>query len=288
MLTAKAPEYYQHYYIDSGASNHFVGDADTLIDFNTFAKPIEVRTAHGRSLWATGSGTLRFTTLAGGKEKEGELEDVHYVPGLEERLISLGKLVSQGWDPRLGFAGISVCNNKGISTIYAPMINNTYTALLHPIPPDVGLSARNIPDDELQRPLTALLTKEKAKPVSLYDWHRRMGHPHQLPLVKMAQGAVTGMALVNSPGNSIKLSGLPDLCTHQIRAPSFYGKTDTRNGDSPVGSWRSRRPDAGQIDRQTIIRIYISRRLFEIGMDAPVEGEIGRAHLVSSKSGQTS
>ena len=221
---------YQQYYIDSGATSHFVNDVDTLQDYTAFSVPKEIKTAEAGRLRAIGSGTLRFTTMVDGIETQGELNDVYYIPDIETRLISLGKLFTQGWRPTLNQYGITVSNNKGQIIFDAPMQNNTYTAALHPIRPGQSYYIWDTPDEDLQRPLTALLAQERAKPVSLYDWHRRMGHPQTSSIVKMAQFAVTGMTVSNSTGAGMTLADCPTCAiTKSTRIP-FSGHR-TRSTD---------------------------------------------------------
>jgi len=47
-----------------------------------------------------GSGTLKFTATVYGRKTMGELENVYYIPKIGSRLISIGKLFSQGLGKR--------------------------------------------------------------------------------------------------------------------------------------------------------------------------------------------
>ena len=162
----------QLYYIDSGATNHYVSDVDSLQDYIAFNAPKPIKTAEAGSLSVIGSGILRFTATVDGVETSGKLEDIYYIPGIETRLISLGKLFTQGWRPRLNQYGISVSNRREEVIFCAPMHHNTYIVWLHAIPTERSYYVWDTPDDELQEPLTALLAQERQKPVSLFDWHR--------------------------------------------------------------------------------------------------------------------
>ena len=217
----------QSYYIDSGATNHYVSDVDSLQDYIAFDAPKPIKTAKARSLSAIGLGILRFTATVDGVETSGELEDIYYIPGIETRLISLGKLFTQGWRPHLNQYGISVSNWREEVIFRAPMHHNTYIVWLHAIPTERSYYVWDTPDDELQEPLTALLAQECQKPVSLFDWHQRMGHPRVLSIVKMAQYTVNGMAISRNTEKDMVLDDCPTCAlTKAVRHP--FSGTRTR------------------------------------------------------------
>ena len=94
--------------------------------------------------------------------------------------------------------------------------------------PDFGLSAREkreVSDDLLHKRLTlksespavAFSTGEKEKPVSLYNWHRRMGHRSMKTIVDMAKGAVTGMVLKDVPEDIPKMDSCPSCALTKSR-----------------------------------------------------------------------
>ena len=45
------------------------------------------------------SGTLQIDTYVDGKEMRGKLLIVYYIPNIRYRLLTDGKLFSQGWEP---------------------------------------------------------------------------------------------------------------------------------------------------------------------------------------------
>lgn len=73
------------YFINSGATSHYIGEFRTLHDYTPFDVPRIIWTANHNSQ-ALGSGTLKFTANVYGKETAGELENVTtyqiLVPGL--------------------------------------------------------------------------------------------------------------------------------------------------------------------------------------------------------------
>src|SRR5258706_13249176 len=85
------------FYIDSGASAHLVPTKCGLRNYVKFDSPVEIAAANNRKILAYGSGTVRMAVSVGGVEREADLEDVYYVPDVHVRLLSMGKLESQGW-----------------------------------------------------------------------------------------------------------------------------------------------------------------------------------------------
>ena len=225
-FTARAGKY-MPYYIDSGATSHYVNEVDSLHDYVEFDVPKSIKTAEADNIYAVGSGTLRFTAKIDGIDRDGELKDVYFIPDIQTRLISLGKLFSQGWYPRLDRYGISVYDHKNELAFRAPMDHNIYTAMLHAKPPETSYYVWDVPDDELEEPLYALFTSGQNDPPSLYDWHRRMGHPQTISIVKMAQYAVNGMNISSATGKGMRLDDCPTcVLTKSVRLP--FSGTRTR------------------------------------------------------------
>ena len=54
-----------------------------------------------------------MATSANGLERQSDLKDVYYAPGVHARLVSLGKLEGQGWDVRLCDGRMEVRNRDG-------------------------------------------------------------------------------------------------------------------------------------------------------------------------------
>jgi len=100
------------YYIDSGGPSHFIEEIDALHDYVPFEVPQTITTAENGTIQAFGSGTLKLTTYSDGKEINGESHNVYYMPEIRHRLISVGKLFSQGWEPRLSRNGFMLSDTK--------------------------------------------------------------------------------------------------------------------------------------------------------------------------------
>src|SRR5258706_11347605 len=85
------------FYIDSGASAHLVPTKCGLRNYVKFDSPVEIAVANNGKILAYGSGTARMAVSVGGVEREADLEDMYYIPDVHVRLLSMGKLESQGW-----------------------------------------------------------------------------------------------------------------------------------------------------------------------------------------------
>ena len=215
------------YYIDSGATGHYIDNIYALHDYTPFEAPRIIRTAADHQVEALGSGTLKFTANVYGKETSGELSNVYYIPDIGSRLISIGKLFSQGWEPRLSRNGFALHNKEGKLVLRAPMRDNTYTVTMKTVYPPLALSAREdeATDDQLHErlnfPHVAFTTGGKEKPVSLYDWHRRMGHRDMKTIVDMAKGAVTGIRLKDLPKEVPRLNSCPSCALAKAKRTPF-------------------------------------------------------------------
>ena len=220
------------YYIDSGATGHYIEEISALHDYIPFEVPRIIRTAANHQVQALGSGTLKFTATVYGRETQGELENVYYIPGIRSCLISIGKLFSQGWEPHLSHNGFALHDRKGTLVIRAPMKGNTYTATLRTMYPNLGLCARESEGEEttdeqlyerlkLKSPPVAFTTGEGGKTVSLYNWHQRMGHRSVRTIVDIAKGAVTEIILEDSPNDIPKLDNCPSCALMKAQRTRF-------------------------------------------------------------------
>ena len=96
---------YQSYYIDSGATNHYIDEANLLQKFFPFEKNKHITTAKHGNLMVVRLGTLWFTTLVDGNKSQGTLEDIYYIPGIKTHLISLGNCSPKDGNPILTSMG---------------------------------------------------------------------------------------------------------------------------------------------------------------------------------------
>ena len=88
------------YYLNTGASSHFIEELGALHSYIPFEVPQSITTAKSGTIRALGSGTLKFATYINGKEMTSELQNVYYIPNIHHWLISIGKLFAQGAAPQ--------------------------------------------------------------------------------------------------------------------------------------------------------------------------------------------
>lgn len=61
---------------------------------------------------------------------KGELHSVYYIPDVCHRLISIGKLFSRGWEPRLSYNGFMLFETNERLIARAAMKNGVYPFIL--------------------------------------------------------------------------------------------------------------------------------------------------------------
>jgi len=79
-----------------------------------------ISTVENGTIRAFGFERLQFATYIDGNEARGEPESVYYIPEIRHRLISVGKLFSQGWE-RLSCNGLTIYDTKERLVARAPM-----------------------------------------------------------------------------------------------------------------------------------------------------------------------
>jgi hypothetical protein len=79
--------------IDSGATAHMTPHRSDLIEYEVLKAGIEVTIADGKKLTVAGRGTVR---LLGMDRKRIKMVDVLHIPGLDRRLLSVGKMAERG------------------------------------------------------------------------------------------------------------------------------------------------------------------------------------------------
>jgi len=111
------------------------------------------------------------------------------------------------------------------------MKNNIYAVTLKTIYPDFSLST--VEEDEWvsdrllherlegKHPLVAFSTGEGSEAISLFDWHRRMGHRSMKMIIDMANGAMSGLVLKDVPEDPPKLDTCPSCALAKVRRLPF-------------------------------------------------------------------
>jgi len=233
------------FYIDSGASDHLIPTRSDMLTYQEFSKPKEISTANGGSIYAYGSGTLRVASSANGREREAELRDVYYAPGVHARLVSLGKLQQQGWEIRLLDGGMELTDRDGGLFATVETVNNVFPIKLNVIRSTPALatwtmevSGTGPTHDELVERLGSVAMVASARgaeggKATLLTWHRRLGHSSFKTVVASAKG-VTGMEITDLP---TKVPGL-DACAACVAAKSVH--LPHKEGRSRAGEFLER------------------------------------------------
>ncbi|OWY92235.1 Integrase, catalytic core protein, partial [Phytophthora megakarya] len=79
--------------IDSGATAHMTPHRDDLFEYSAMSKDMYVTIADGKKIRVAGTGSVRLTGI---DAKSIRMVEVLYIPGLDRRLLSVGKLAERG------------------------------------------------------------------------------------------------------------------------------------------------------------------------------------------------
>ena len=220
-----------------------MNEVDELHNYVPFERPQNIITPEG-TIKAYGSGTLKFMATQNNKEIIGELRDVYYVPDSRMRLISFGRLLSQGWGIRIGQNELVLQNANGHFVIHVPMKNYVFPMSLRTVYPSSSLLAcgecGEVSDQTLDKrletlggdPSVAFSAGDAAQPISLYNWHRRMGHRSMKTVVDMAKGAVTGLVMKDLPVRVPTLDNCPACVL--AKSKHFPFKTGRTRATKPL------------------------------------------------------
>ena len=149
--------------IDSGATNHFTNNAAAIL--NPSLSSLRARVANESVLQATSKGSVFLKTITNGKVTRFVLTDVHYVPTMPRKLLSVSKLIRH--DFVVSFSGhctISTNNRIGARARESRLWS---------------LSAVTDTVDEA----TAFLALIEIS--TLRQWHERLGHLNNQDVVRI-------------------------------------------------------------------------------------------------------
>uniref|UniRef100_A0AAV1TS81 Polyprotein n=1 Tax=Peronospora matthiolae TaxID=2874970 RepID=A0AAV1TS81_9STRA len=164
--------------IDSGATAHMTPHRSDLFEYENVNGGIEVTIADGKKLQVTGRGTVRLLGLDGKRIK---MVEVLHIPGLDRRLLSVGKLADRGLN--VGFQRSS-CVIWGAASAIAKgkKIGKAYML-----------------DCEQEE---ARFVQYAGADSKWELWHARLGHPNQDALDK-TRHATNGIPAVGQPPQSL-------------------------------------------------------------------------------------
>lgn len=146
--------------IDSGATSHMTPHRSDLIDFKQLKDDIKVTIADGRKLRVEGAGTVKLIGLDG---RRISMMEVLLIPGLDRRLLSVGKLAERGLSVEFQRASCIIWDkNEALAT--GTRNGKAYTL-----------------DCQQEE---ARLVQYSGVDSQWELWHARMGHPSEDVLVK--------------------------------------------------------------------------------------------------------
>ncbi|CAL2234203.1 unnamed protein product [Prunus armeniaca] len=141
------------WYVDSACSNHITSQASLLVNIDTKVTA-KVKMGTGDLVQATGKGTLVINTKSGPRY----IKEVMLVPGLDENLLSVGKMVEHGYYLDFGNSMVEIFDDSSMENLVAKvsMIGNRCFPLSLKYGNSIAIKA----------------TVEE----STWCWHRRFGH----------------------------------------------------------------------------------------------------------------
>lgn len=148
------------WYMDSGACQHLCWNRDRFTTYQTSNEVVEV--ADGRSIQCQGIGTVMLKIRDGnGRTDLVTVRNVWHIPDLQEHLLSLGSIESQGNE-------IAMKNGKCIVTrTKDQMILATGSRVVN---------SKMYVLDEVRDPKAKGLAARSSTEADLQTWHRRLGH----------------------------------------------------------------------------------------------------------------
>ena len=145
-----------------------------------------------------------------GVERRADLEEVFYTPDIHVRLLSSGKLESQGWGIRLKDGSMELRDRRGDLFAVVSKVNNVYPMELTVIAPGSVIAAwmndrgsKEPTHQEIDARLNEFAMVATAKggkgsEVSLLTWHCRLGHLSFKAVVDLSRSGHYGRTCVGS------------------------------------------------------------------------------------------
>ncbi|CAL9013344.1 unnamed protein product [Prunus brigantina] len=159
------------WYIDSGCSNHMIGDEGLLVNIQRDLTS-KVKMGTGEVVPVAGKGTLVIKTKLGKKH----IYEVMLVSGLEENLLSVGQMMEHGYHLVFGGNMVSVYDNQSLENLIVKvqMTNNRCFPLT-------------------MMPASELVLKASVT-YCFQTWHKRLGHLNERSIKLLEnQGMVHGL-----------------------------------------------------------------------------------------------
>src|SRR4029078_5287093 len=176
----------QCWYIDSGATQHMSGDRDAFIEYEGIpAKAVYMGDNNKQD--AVGQGSVKMVLGVSGRQVNAKFTNVLYVPNLKSNLISVSRLIKDGFNVQFGAGGCDILKN-GAVVAQGVSENRLYR-----------LCGRIVYYDR-----ACLAQNASTKALNNADlWHRRLGHLSESGInTLLSSDAVHGLEL----SNAVKLS----------------------------------------------------------------------------------
>ncbi|OWY99171.1 Integrase, catalytic core protein, partial [Phytophthora megakarya] len=157
--------------IDSGATSHMTPFREDMFTFDRMVSGIEVTIADGKKLQVAGKGTVKLPGVNGKRIK---MMEVLYIPGLDRRLLSVGKLAERGLTVEFQRSSCTIWGDTSAITT-GTKVGKAYVL-------------------ECEQEEARFV--EYAGADSQWElWHARMGHPNENAMIK-TQRSTNGMPAV--------------------------------------------------------------------------------------------
>ena len=157
--------------VDSGATCHVCHDRSLFTELENLKKPLDIILGDGRTLNATGCGTVILMLESGSLRRKCKFHDVLYVPELTYNLLSVSKAVDKGISFTFKESECIIKDiNQKLITI-ATKVGSLYHV------------ACTKPKNHVYS-----ITKEKDRSSKEDIWHGRYGHLGVKSLQKLARG----------------------------------------------------------------------------------------------------
>ena len=159
-----------HWYFDSGASNHFAKSKETLDNLENYSGTVVA--ANRGAMHVVAKGSMKLWTTVSPNDKPIEVNDVRVIPDLSTNLLSVSQIVKRGSTVTFDKDGVKVINAAGAIVATGSMVKDIFR-LNQATPKPQAL---------------AVSTTE-----SLELWHKRMGHLNFDSVRRLKNGLVSGV-----------------------------------------------------------------------------------------------
>lgn len=174
---------------DSGASNHMTFRREWFETFKAINdRTVPITVGNKNIVYARGKGNIKVISTVNGKEREGTLYDVLWIPDLGRNLLSIGASTKHENRTIIEENQIKIINKKNQTT----MIGYSHERNLYTMDTQVVLAERE-----------AHYAEKEAQPMSV--WHERFGHVSYKKLEQMiTSGIIKGENITKASGSSDK------------------------------------------------------------------------------------